>query len=102
MKNTWSDTKEQDFGEVIENKYATALLQSNLNLLFQSKTEFINEKALYFALKFISHSLRSDLLFKVFMPFIERILSDHILPLCLLSKKEYEIFQNEPLEYIRI
>ena len=78
------------------------LLQSHTGILMLRKTQFVGTKALCLSIKFISQTLMNKNARNMLAPYMEEILFQISLPMFMISEKEYNIFQTDPIEYVRL
>lgn len=78
------------------------LLQSHTGILMLRKTQFVGTKALCLSIKFISQTLMNRNARNMLAPYMEEILFQISLPMFMISEKDYNIFQTDPIEYVRL
>jgi hypothetical protein len=61
----------------------------------------VGSKCLNQALKFISASTKQSNTMEKLKPYVENILYDTIIPIMFVSQKDINMFNNDPVEYIR-
>ena len=77
------------------------LLESHLQLIFKRKTNFIGSKTLNHVIKFVTCSCKIERTMNKLKPYIDNILYETAIPIMLVSHRDMDLFQNEPIEYIR-
>lgn len=77
------------------------LLESHLQLLFKRKTEFVGTKTVSFAIKFINYAMKVERTMNNLKPFINNILYEIAIPIMLVTHKDADLFESDPVEYIR-
>ena len=81
--------------------YSEMLCESHLQLVFKKKTHFVGSKTLNFSLKLVSCATKVSKTMTKMLPFVETILYDSVILLMLATKKDQELFTDDPVEYIR-
>ena len=77
------------------------LLESHLKLVFKKKTNFVGSRTLNFNLKLIKQSIKIAGLKEKLIPFVDTILYEIVIPLLIMSNKDIQQFEEDPIEYIR-
>ena len=77
------------------------MLESHLQILFSTKNHFVGSQSLNLAIKFVASSTRISNTMEKLKPYVEKILTDTIIQIMLLTEKDMATFENEPVEYIR-
>ena len=73
------------FGKSLVQLFGSKILESHLNLILICKTQFVSNKTLAFAIKFIKNSVNNTELFEVLVPYFERLLYENAIPMLLFS-----------------
>ena len=81
--------------------YSLPFLESFMTFLFKKNTLFVSRKTIHFSLKYIFYALKIENSFIKLHPHLEKILFDVALPLCFLTEKDNQCWQEDPEEYIR-
>jgi hypothetical protein len=77
------------------------LLESNLALIIKTKTNFVSERTLNHALKYVTYSTKINFMVPVLKQFFNTLLFDVLVPLLYLSERDISLFNEDPIEYIR-
>ena len=90
------------FCSYFEQNHVAALLQSHLKIILAKRTSFVGTKTLCAALKAVQIALKFQATRKLIREHINAILYEISLPLMLLSQNEYELWNENPIEYVRM
>lgn len=82
--------------------YAGQLCEANLNILLRKKSQFVGTKCLNSALRFVASAIKNAKLRKLCTPHIQTILFELTLPLMLISEQEFNLWNENPIEYVRM
>lgn len=69
--------------------------------MFKKKTNFVGSKTLNFVIKLVTTATKVKLTMDKMLPFIDNILYETVIPLMLTSSRDQELFEQDPIEYIR-
>lgn len=69
--------------------------------MFKRKTHFVGSKTLNFVIKLVTTATKVKLTMDKMIPFIENILYETVVPLMLTSNRDLQLFEEDPIEYIR-
>lgn len=69
--------------------------------MFKKKTNFVGSKTLNFVIKLVTTASKVKLTMDKMLPFIDNILYETVIPLMLTSNRDQELFEQDPIEYIR-
>jgi len=89
------------FGNYFMLNYSIPLLESHLPILLSRKTNFVGSKALNYAIKFISISIKRTNTMEKLKPYVENLLYDTVIPIMYITEKDVETFTSDPVEFIR-
>ena len=95
-----SKFENDSFANIFQEKYSIPLLESNLKILFTRKHSFVGSKCLNFAIKFISASTHMENTMENLKPFVKQLLYETMLPIMLITEKDVETFESDPIEYV--
>lgn len=95
------DENFKDFSKIFKDSFSVPLLESHLQTVFRSKTNFVGSKVLKFSISFISHATKQANTMAVMKPFVDNLLYETIVPLMLITQKDVALFRDDPIEYIR-
>ena len=96
-----NDKEALAFNETFLAQYGELLLESHLQLVFKKKTNFVGSRTLNFNLKLIQQSIKIPQLKDKLIPFVDTILYEIVIPLLLMSNKDIQQFDEDPVEFIR-
>jgi len=82
--------------------YAGQLCEANLNILLRKKEQFVGTKCLNSALRFVASGIKNVKMRKLCAPHIQTILFELTLPLMLISEQEFNLWNENPIEYVRM
>lgn len=82
--------------------YAKPLLEAMIYILNCKKTQFVGTKTLNAAMRFFLSALARKNLREVCMPMIHKVLFELTMPMLLLSQTEYEAWNDNQIEYVRM
>ena len=72
-----------------------------MQIVFKKKTNFVGSSTLNFNLKLIRLCFNVPALRAKLIPFVDTILYEIVIPLLVMSNKDIQQFENDPIEYIR-
>ena len=101
-KSGFRQNAKANFCLQIDQKYVQPLLDSHLKILNAKKTQFVGIKTLNYALRFVGIALKTAKTRKMCQEHIELILFQLTLPLLLLTEAECNIWNENPIEYVRL
>lgn len=90
------------FFREFDQHYAAALCTSHLKILLARKTQFVGTKTLNTALRFVATALGKARTRKLCQEHIQTILYELTLPLLLISQHEFELWNEDATEYVRL
>jgi hypothetical protein len=76
-------------------------LNANLSIIFAKKTKFVGTKTLCAALKFLVIALKNRVTRPLIREHIHSILYDITLPVLLITEKEFKLWSEDAIEYVR-
>jgi hypothetical protein len=82
--------------------YAAPLLESHLKLVLSKRNCFVGTKTLCSSLKFVQIALKHKKTRVLIKDHIQTILYEITLPMMLLSQHDYELWSENPIEYVRM
>lgn len=85
-----------------DNNYSKPLCEAHLKILNERKTQFVGNKTLNCSLRFVSIAISKGKMRKLCQPHIKTILYELTLPLLLISEYEYQLWSENPIEYVRL
>ena len=91
-----------DFIIEFDKNYAAALCEANLNILLRKKDQFVGTKTLNSALRFVASGIKNAKMRRLCTNHIQTILFELTLPMMLVSEKEYSLWNENPIEYVRM
>jgi len=98
----YADDKLADFSQGFREKYALPLLESHLTLVLRRKTNFVGNKALNYAIKYVGQATKMAATMNKLKPFVEKLLYEVVVsPIMLLTHKDISLFKEDPIEYVR-
>ena len=71
-------------------------------MLLSRKTQFVGTKTLNCALVFVTNSLNKAKMRKLCQEHVHTILFELTLPLLLISENEFQLWSENPVEYVRL
>ena len=92
----------QAFFREFDAQYASALCQSHLKVLLARKAQFVGTKTLNCALRFVATSLNKAKMRKLCQEHVQTILFELTLPLLLITQNEFQLWSENPVEYVRL
>ena len=78
------------------------MLHSHLNIIFAKRTQFVGTKTLCAALKTVQIGLKFQPTRKLIQEHINVIMYEISLPMMLISQSEFELWSENPIEYVRM
>ena len=69
--------------------------------MFKRKTNFVGSKTLNFVIKLVTSATKVKKTMDRLIPFIDNILYETAIPLMLTSNRDQQLFEEDPIEYIR-
>jgi hypothetical protein len=90
-----------EFSKRFIEKHGINLLEAQLKNLLNVKTQFIGNKSLTWSIKFIMSSIKKEITMEKLKSFMDQIMYDTILPIVMITERDEQLYQNEPIEYIR-
>jgi hypothetical protein len=78
------------------------ILQSFLKIILSKRTHYVGNKTLCAALKTVQIGIKYQHTRKMIAEHITAIMYDVSLPLMLLTQKEYELWGDNPIEFVRM
>ena len=85
-----------------DRNYSQPLCQSHLKVLVDRKSQFVGTKTLNCSLRFVAIALSKAHMRKICQPHIQTILYELTLPLLLISEYEFQVWSENPTEYVRL
>ena len=82
--------------------YATPLCNSHLKVLLSKKTQFVGTKTLNSSLRFVATALGKAKMRKLCQQHVQTILFELTLPLLLITEFEFQVWGENPVEYVRL
>ena len=82
--------------------YSGALCQSHLKVLLSAETQFVGTKTLNAALRFVATALGKAKMRRLCAEHIQTILFKLTLPLLVMQSREFSLWTEEPIEYVRL
>lgn len=82
-------------------QYAETLCESHLQIMFKRKTNFVGSKTLNYVIKLVTSATKVKKTMDRLIPFIDNILYETAIPLMLTSNRDQQLFEEDPIEYIR-
>jgi hypothetical protein len=95
------DESSKPISQHVSENYAEGLVDLSMTLISQSQDIFIYSKVLNFCLKIISTGFNHACSVHFIKPHVETILSQYAIPLMLLTEKDIEDFESDPIEFVR-
>lgn len=94
--------KLEAFYDEFDRNYAAPLLEAHLKLVISKRNMFVGTKTLCSAMKFVHTALKHKNTRVLIKDHIQTILYDITLPMMLLSEHEFELWSENPIEYVRM
>ena len=69
--------------------------------MFKRKTHFVGSKALNFVIKLVTSAVKIPSTMAKMLPFMENILYETVIPLMIISNRDIQLFEDDPIEYVR-
>lgn len=91
-----------NFTSYFEANHVQQLLASHLKIILAKRTNFVGTKTLCSALKTVQIGIKYQMTRRQIQEHINAILFEVSLPLMLMSQQEYELWQENPIEYVRM
>lgn len=82
--------------------YSLPILESHLKILLSKKTNFVGAKTLCSSIKLIQIALKCKKTRIPIMDHLTAILYEVSLPMMLISQHEFELWNDNPVEYVRL
>ena len=92
----------ESFYTEFDQNYAGPLLESHLKLVLSKRTTFVGTKTLCSSLKFVQIALKHKKTRQLISSHIQTILYEITLPMMLLTQQEFELWTENPIEYVRM
>lgn len=89
------------FQTYFQQNFSEVLLEAHLQLMFARKTNFVGSKSLNFNIKFVSAGVKIPQTMAKLKPFIENIMYETAIPIMMVSQRDQQLFNDDPIEYIR-
>lgn len=90
------------FFREFDSQYSSALCQSHLKILLARKSQFVGTKTLNSALRFVATALGKAKMRRLCQEHVHTILFELTLPLLLISQYEFSLWNENPVEYVRL
>jgi hypothetical protein len=90
------------FHTEFDQHYSAPLCQSHLKILVDRKTQFVGTKTLNSSLRFVAIALSKAKMRKLCNPHIQTILYELTLPLLLITELEFNLWNENSIEYVRL
>ena len=90
------------FIEYFEKNHVAQILQLHLGIILHKRQAFVGTKTLCGALKTVQIGLKYNVTRKMIEQHINVILFEISLPLMLISQNEFDLWQENPIEYVRM
>jgi hypothetical protein len=97
-----SDQATANFCAEFDKNYAWPILESHLNIALSKRSKFVGTKTLCASLKLLSSTIKVQRTRNMMADKIPVILNEVCLPLMLISEQEYNIYNENPIEYVRM
>lgn len=101
LKYVKNDEQELAFCTAFQQTFAEPLLESTLQLLFRTGTNFLGSKTLNFVIKLVSSASKIDVTMAKMVPFVDKIMYEKLVPLMMVTAKDQQLFTDDPIEFIR-
>ena len=98
---TAHEEEEKQWNQFFIQTYAEPLCESHLQLMFKRKTHFVGSKALNFVIKLVTSAVKIPSTMAKMLPFMENILYETVIPLMIISNRDIQLFEDDPIEYVR-
>lgn len=85
-----------------DKNYSLPIIQSHLTIALTKKTNFVGTKTLASALKLLTISFKTQRTRQLIQENIPTLLYDVCLPLMLITQNEYQLWSENPIEYVRL
>ncbi len=92
--------KNKEFSSALIETYLPILLETNLQVLYSSRDQYVSDKALYLIFKFLSQLYSKKHLVLVLEKHLDVITREFLIQNALLTLKDVELFTDEPKLYI--
>lgn len=96
------NVKEENFMAEFEQNYSIPLLESHLQIIQARKTKFVGNKTLCGSLKYLQVAMKGKQTRKYVTAHISSILEEISLPILMVTESEFELWNENPIEYIRL
>eukprot|EP00762_Andalucia_godoyi_P006639 ANDGO_06204.mRNA.1 Importin beta-like SAD2 len=89
------------FSERFMSTYACSFLDVFLSIIAATVHHSIPPKIVNFALNYTAHALQLAITFKKIKPMLPQLLFEYCFPIICLNKEDFQLFEENPVEYIR-
>lgn len=104
QKYSSTDYLEEELKPVAEHwiqNYAEGIINIAVSLISKTPDLFISPKVISFCFKTVSTGINLLRVAQFVVPHIESLLSSYVIPLILLTEKDIEDFEWDPIEFVR-
>ena len=84
-----------------KNSYAVTLLVSHLKILFEHKKGYVNPETLSKSIQYVTHGTFITKTKERLKLYVDTLIYSTIIPISYFTPKDMEVFEYEPVEYIR-
>jgi hypothetical protein len=104
QQNTQNPQQAQNlaFSKYFEQAHVGQVLQSHLNIILAKRQQFVGTKTLCMSLKSVQIGIKFQMTRRMIQEHINVIMYEISLPLMLLSQSEYQLWSENPIEYVRL
>lgn len=104
QQNTQNPQQAQNlaFCKYFEQAHVGQVLQSHLNIILAKRQQFVGTKTLCMSLKSVQIGIKFQITRRMIQEHINVIMYEISLPLMLLSQSEYQLWSENPIEYVRL
>ena len=99
-KRKVTEPHEKSFAKTFQVTYALPWVESHLHLFLSRKQHLIGLKCLNFVIKVLIQSCHMDYTMEKLQPY-SHMLYDTIIRIMLIADKDIQMFESDPVEYIR-
>jgi len=72
-----------------------------LQIILAQKKDYVESETLCYAIEFITFATTLDATMEKLTPFVDTLLYETIMPIMFVTAKDIEIFEVDPVEYVR-
>jgi hypothetical protein len=90
------------FQNYFEKSHMAQILQLHLAIILSKRQQFVGTKTLCAALKTVAIGLKNKPTRRMIQDHINAILYEISLPLMLITQAEFDLWQENPIEYVRM